>query len=243
MSSGVAEVSRPSARARARRPQLVPRAPAPVVDPDVAAVAARTGDLPIEPAALPQTVIEPVMTLAPPQTATVVPLPTAPAPTPQPALMLRAVTYEDFDRMWDWARQDVAGAHKFLGAAPTHSRAMFDYFQKILHDEAQGTALLRAIELSGDTPLHVGLIVINPISRSANQAMGMVHCYLAPFAQGSLPQMLPALMDVAAEQLPELTLVVGTTDYALAKLLQPHGFHLSIALTRPARKGSVDGRS
>lgn len=169
------------------------------------------------------------------------PLP-APASAPASArpLDLRAVTYADLDRLWDWIRADVEGATRFLGAMPEHSQALFAWFQKLLDAERSGHALVRAIDgitaVNGlPSPMHIGFIMLNPLNRATTPAIGQVHCYLSPSVQGSLPQLLPVLLDIAAEQEPTLTLVVGTTDYAFAKLLQPHGFHISIALTRPPR--------
>lgn len=163
------------------------------------------------------------------------PIAFAPRPAPVPAsvpapraLQLRALSYEDVDRMWDWSRADASGAAKFLGVMP-HTKALLDAFTHLAALQEQGTALVRAIDVSGT---HIGFVVLNPIVR-APRPTGVVHCYLAPSVQGQLPQLMPELLAIAAEVEPTLMLTILTNDYAFAKLLQPFGFTLQIALTRP----------
>lgn len=150
--------------------------------------------------------------------------------SPTSTLQLRTLTYADADRLWDWARENNAGAAKFLGAMPAHSKALHDYLQLLLEQQEHGTALVRCIYV-GET--HIGFIVLKPITRTGPSPTAVVHCYLAPSVQGQLSQLLPSLLAIAAEQEPALTLMVMTDDYAFAKLLQPYGFTLQIALTRP----------
>lgn len=241
MRTGRAETAR-SARAGAKRPQLVPR------DRDVASAEAEQ-DLDAQTVAsrgssfewpgngttlgTPQ---EPEVKLPPPSPP-LQQLPPQPVAATQPAsLTLDPVTYADLDRMWDWVREDNYGAKKFLGEMPEHSQALFAYMNRLLEAETKGTALIRAINVGGSSGvLHIGFIVLNPIVQSAKPS-AYVHCYLSPSAQGSLPALLPTLLDIANEQFPLLWLIVPTTDYALAKLLQPHGFRLTIALTRPPKQ-------
>lgn len=167
---------------------------------------------------------------------------TAPAPAvaPQPQrapIELTVCTYEDFDRMWDWARRDVEGAQRFLGQTFTHSRGLFDFLLRFMQAEhTDRTSLIRSINIHLPAQSqHVGFVVLSPILRTATPQTAFAHCYLAPDVQGQLPVLLPVLLDLATEQEPELTLMVTTTDYGFAKLLQPHGFNLSIALTRTPR--------
>lgn len=160
-----------------------------------------------------------------------------PAPAPKAArqpITLRTVTYEDVDRLWDWTRDNPATAFKFFGKVHPHSYDMQQTVRGWLDLEAQGVALLRAIDISdaNDTQ-HAGFVLLNPIVRTGAPPIGIAHCYLAPQVQGYLPQMLPQLLDIAAVSEPDLALMVRTDDYAFAKLLQPHGFTLQIALTRP----------
>lgn len=231
-----------SARARAQRPQLVPRDTtqalkvAPSDDLDARQVRDRGTDPGEWQSPGNETVIEPEpdagLVQAPMSTPQPAPQPNA-APTPIASLELRQVTYEDLDRLWDWVRGDAEGARRFLPAVPANSHELTIFLRKMLEAENAGTALIRSIDIGNAAHRqHIGFIALNPISRTP-RLVGVVHCYLAPLAQGSLPQLLPHLLDVAAEQQPDMHLVVQTTDYAFARLLEPHGFQLSIALTRP----------
>lgn len=160
-----------------------------------------------------------------------------PAETPAPTvatLTLEVVTFQDVDRLWDWIRQDQAGATRFLGAMPQHSRALQDYISNILDREVKAEARIRSIYLNGpEGSMHVGFVSLMPIVRVGATPSGWAHCYLCPAAQGSLPKLLPDILAEAGDIEPDLTLIVSTSDYAFAKLLEPHGFTLSIALTRP----------
>lgn len=245
--------SRRSARAQAQRPQLVPReqprtAAAQAEDDGVAPVLSDPrgwvtpveGDGGIEPEqeqayAEVERAREHRVVPLPPRSA-----PAAPKASAAPAQLLeyRPPTYGDFDRLWDWVRGDEAGAVRFLGRMPEHSKALHDYLLSIMGQEAEGAAKLRSVyatQTQGEAQ-HIGFVSLMPIVRAAQPPTGVAHCYLSPPLQGYLPQLLPVLLDLAGNEEPELTLTVVTDDYAFARLLQPHGFSLTIALTRPPKQ-------
>jgi len=163
-----------------------------------------------------------------PQLASSTPEPVSPI---APALALTPSSIYDIDRLWDWCRDDPQGTHAFLGIAPEHSRHLQDHIGKLLTLESQGVAWLRTIHGEG-TP--IGFVSLLPVHRDVAAPYGDAHCYLMPALQGHLPTLLPGILAEASRQEPTLTFRVFTPDYAFAKLLQPHGFALTIVLTRPA---------
>lgn len=216
---GTARSSR-SARVKAQRPQLVPRASVPEPDPDVDVVRERT------PA------VEQWDSPAPMSMANVMLTPPADAvPTPHIPLTLTPSTIYHIDQLWDWCRDDPTGTQAFLGFAPDHSRALQDYMGKLLTLEQKGFAVVRTVVVDGNA---IGIVTLMPINREVAPPYGNAHCYLMPALQGHLPQLLPGILAEAARLEPTLMLRVSTPDYAFARLLQPHGFTLSIVLTRPA---------
>ena len=212
-----------SARAKAQRPQLVPRASGveAEADPDVAQVNERTPDVPEGWGAALSPTPAPALEQEQPKF----------APTAAPTLTLTPISIYDIDRLWDWCREDPQGTQRFLGFAPDHSRALQDYIGKLLTLEQKGFAALRTIMAEGHA---IGIITLMPVSRDVPEPYGDAHCYLMPALHGHLPQLLPSILAEAARLEPTLTLRVSTHDYAFARLLQPHGFTLSIVLTRPA---------
>lgn len=250
--------SRRSARAQAQRPQLVPReqprtAAAQAEDDGIAPVLSdpRGWVTPHDPGDENDQERERVYTEVeqarehrvvplPQRPASAPPNPTTAPPNAAPASLLeyRAPTYGDFDRLWDWVRGDEAGAARFLGRMPEHSKALHDYLLSIMEQEAEGAAKLRSVyatQTQGEAQ-HIGFVSLMPIVRGATPPVGFAHCYLSPALQGYLPQLLPVLLDLAGDEEPELTLTITTNDYAFARLLQPHGFALTIALTRPPKR-------
>lgn len=162
-----------------------------------------------------------------------IPLPT-PATTPGTGLSLRTITEGDFDRLWDWARDDAAGVHAFLSTTPAHSRELYDYFQQALAEQQAGTAFLRSIDMhAAQGAAHVGFVLLRPITRTSQVSIGMTYVYLTPPLQPAMAQLLPRILDVVAQLEPTLTLTLITDDYAFAERLRPHGLQLQIALTRP----------
>lgn len=222
-----------SARAKAQRPQLVPRASVPEADPDLAAVQERTPDVGEWGAAGQQHQSQPAPALERP-TAGALRDATSPAPAPTPQLTLTPSTIYDVDQLWDWCREDQVGTQAFLGIAPAHSRALQDHIGKLLALEKQGLAWLRTITVES-TP--IGFVSLLPVHRDVADPYGDAHCYLMPALQGHLPQLIPSILAEASRQEPTLTFRVFTPDYAFARLLQPHGFTLNIVLTRPASIG------
>ncbi len=156
--------------------------------------------------------------------------PAQPQPQPRSALALRIATYEDFDRLWDWCRANPEGAVRFLGAAPVHSRALFEYLETLIGLETQHAARVRSIYFN---ETHIGLATLVPIDRTSAHPFGYAHCFLAPAFHGQLAALMPLLLDEVSVLEPTLTLRVAAHDYAFAKLLEPHGFRTEITLSRP----------
>ncbi len=222
-----------SARAKAQRPQLVPRASEAAAndDPDVSAISDRTPDAPDWPEEGRQAKPESVP-FVPPGAAGALNL--NPKPTPSPALSLVPSNIHDIDLLWDWCREDPQGTQAFLGIAPDHSRALQDHIGGLLLLEQKGVAWLRTIKAES---VAIGFVSLLPVHRDVAEPYGDAHCYLMPALQGHLAQLLPGILAEGARLEPTLTFRVFTPDYAFARLLQPHGFTLNIVLTRPASVG------
>ncbi len=153
-----------------------------------------------------------------------------PAAPPANALNLRTPTFLDYDRLWDWCRQNVQGAERFFGIMPQYSQALFDYLNALLQLEASDQARVRSLYV-GDA--HIGLATLVPIDRTSAHPNGYAHCFLAPEYYGKLAQLMPAMLDAVSELEPTLTIRVAAHDIAFAKLLEPHGFTTEITLSRP----------
>lgn len=164
--------------------------------------------------------------------------PASPSPThATPLLDLTAPTFEDFDNVWDWCRQNPQGAARYFGELPRTHADMSHRLQLVIEGQERGASLLRSIYGQG---VHLGIASLVPINRSHIYPHAVAHIFLRPEMEGQLQVLLPFLCDEFAKLEPTLALTVHSTDYAFAKLLQPYGFTLQIALTRPPL--TKDGR-
>ncbi|NBR88201.1 MAG: hypothetical protein EB034_17950 [Verrucomicrobia bacterium] len=153
-----------------------------------------------------------------------------PAAPPVRSTELSAVTVEDLDQLWDWARSDREGVSSFLNAHYPNSQAFFNRMAAVLADEQNGTAYLRSVR---DANALVGFVMFSPIV----QKSATVHLYLTPNTPTKV------LNDVI-DQLPRdmgLMLVAPTDEFA-AKFAD-YGFQSKIVLTRPASASTGDSRA
>ncbi|NDA67909.1 MAG: hypothetical protein EBY09_14920 [Verrucomicrobia bacterium] len=143
---------------------------------------------------------------------------------------LSAVTVEDLDQLWDWARSDRDGVSSFLNAHYPNSQAFFNRMAAVLADEQNGTAYLRSVR---DANALVGFVMFSPIV----QKSATVHLYLTP---NTPTKVLSDVIDSLPRDM-GLMLVAPTDEFA-AKFAD-YGFQSKIVLTRPASASTGDSRA
>ena len=153
-----------------------------------------------------------------------------------PGIAVRPVTLVDIDNLWDWVRSDEDHGRAFLGRVMPTSLDLHAFFRDLQDREATGATATFAVDQHG---VHVGFVVFDPIS--LQMATACLHLYLAPEVRGSLAVLLPALLGLADERFPALTLLVATTSAAAARLYRPFGFETTFVLRRVAQ-GDRHGR-
>lgn len=161
----------------------------------------------------------------------------APAMQAPPQLDLSDVTHQDLDQMWDWARQDPQGARDFMGTLPAHSRALYDWLYGMLTLQREQRARINSIILNRRL---IGFVALAPIDRTSPEPKASVHLYLEPSVRGILPQLLPALLQVAEVAEPGVTLMIETRRPEWARILERVGFTSSMVLTRRSRADSAN---
>ncbi len=135
-------------------------------------------------------------------------------------LSARQCTLADVDRLWDWIRaDDPAVGIRFVGRALANSQQLHALMTTIAKGEATSASLARSIYV-GDA--HAGFVVLLPILLT--EKMAAVHMYLKPDARGLLPNMLPSLLQMAADVMPDVKLAVMGMPPAIGKLLTAYGF-------------------
>jgi len=163
------------------------------------------------------------------------------APVGGYTLNLRPPSFGDVDRLWDWSRTDREDVMRFLGKIPTHSQELYEMVGLLQNAERQGLALFRTIVVE-PTNAHLGFVMLHPIDRSPQRSpVAAVHLYLMPAARGSLPALLPSLMQLAERDAPGVALTVFAESPAWAKLLESAGFTPQLVLTRRATNGNGHG--
>lgn len=154
--------------------------------------------------------------------ATLTPTP-APTPTPTPVLSLRAATVDDLDRLWDWVRADGDHGASFFSKPMPSSVALHTFVSALGQAEVQGLAAIRSVVFEEN---HLGFAMLLPILASERTAM--MHIYLRADVRGHLAQLVPTLVDLAAQTVPGYALAVISHDATLARmhraLFAPLGF-------------------
>jgi hypothetical protein len=235
-----------SARERATRPQ-VPTGRAGVTsadaDPDVEALESERQALPAEIARfVPRTAVSaPVDAPAPAETPVEAPAPVFKRTGAIEPHNLRAESFTvyDADALWDWCRSDADAVRAFFGHVPAYAAELHDRLSHITQAEDAKRAVLRTM---WDGQVRIGFVLLFPISPATASApsMAQAHCYLAPEARGSLPAYLGAMLNLAADHAPGVTLSVITDRPEMGRLLQSFGFTQQIVLTRPAATATTE---
>lgn len=133
----------------------------------------------------------------------------------------RLCTLADVDRLWDWIRADAPSGVRFIGKPLSNSQQLHALMTAVAKGEGTQASLARSIYL-GDT--HAGFVVLLPILLI--EKMAAVHVYLPPASRGLLPNMLPSLLQLAADVMPDIKLAVMGMTPSLDKLLHPYGFRM-----------------
>jgi len=154
---------------------------------------------------------------------------------PAPQLDLADVTHQDLDQLWDWTRSDPNGVRDFLGTLPAHTRALYDWLYGVLTLQENKRARINSIIVNRRL---IGFVVLAPIDRDSAEPKASVHLYLEPGVRGILPQLLPALLQVAEVAEPGVTLMIETRRQEWARILERVGFVSSLVLTRRPRYNS-----
>lgn len=156
-------------------------------------------------------------------------------PQRPPQIELAEVTHQDLDQLWDWSRQDPNGVRDFLGNVPAHTQALYNWLYGVLTLQNEKRARINSIVVNRRL---FGFVALMPIERpEGGEHRASVHLYLEPGVRGSLPQLLPALMQIAEVAEPGLTLMITTQRQEWARMLQGVGFSSSLVLTRRPRGG------
>lgn len=145
----------------------------------------------------------------------------APAAPTADDMAARQCTLADVDRLWDWIRADGDAGARFVGKTLGNSQQLHALMTTIAKGEATRASLARSIYL-GD--MHAGFVVLLPILLI--EKMAAVHVYLRVDVRGLLPGMLPSLLNLAAQVMPDIKLAVMGMSPSLDKLLHPYGFRM-----------------
>ena len=151
-----------------------------------------------------------------------------PAAAPQKWLNAQPVVIEDTDRLWDWLRADAQSGYRFFGATFTNSMSLHNTVRALQQAEDNGVGLLRAIYVVGQSPSpqHIGFVMLNPIM--TDERVALAHVYLRADVRGRLAQLLPSLLQLAAQEMPEFRIAVLPADVTQRRLyeslLGPLGF-------------------
>lgn len=151
----------------------------------------------------------------------------SPAPAAAPAFLdARLVMIEDADRLWDWVRADAHSGHAFFGLTFATSMALHSTIRSMQQAEANGVGMLRAIHTNHTVPQHIGFVMLAPIM--ADERLALAHVYLRADLRGRLQQLLPALLQLAAQEMPNFKIGVLPADLTQQRLyralLAPLGF-------------------
>lgn len=124
--------------------------------------------------------------------------PREPEPEPEATpLTCRPITNDDFDRMWDWVRQDPEGAKQFVGRTLANSRALGDFLDALVKGEESGLSFVRAVDVDG---VNVGFVSLMPVNYESNTAM--MHLFVGPSWRGKFVDLFPLLLAAARSLIP-----------------------------------------
>lgn len=130
------------------------------------------------------------------------------------------VADEHLDTLWDWVRKDEDKGQRFLGIAPKSSTQLRERMSLF------GEHVYALIDGTPEGEAHVGFAGFNPVTPTH----AFAHLYLSQEARGRARQLVPQLLEMAANQYPGRVFVISTTDPAHMRLYRSIGFSVDFML-------------